>query len=452
MGATASELAQYKDEGPIITEKRISRMLSNIEDTNDIVVKQIITKSGSGKGDGFVSDILDVVVTALVKGKDKDYNWMVKSTPRDPNRWVLSRLRLQFDEREVKFFRDLLPRFRKFAADKNKENLVPSFCPVPYTEWSEMDKILVMQNLRTLGYRDPIDKKAGLDMDHVILAIKWLASFHALGYAFIDQYKGGIEQMQVDDLRIFFWKFSDTPNMDINLKEMKEFFGFNNENQLILMKEVDALSGNNTSYYVDVHRKMLKKIQSLHGVDSLIDAACVTRDHLQFRIKTFTHGDPWFNNVMYKYDEETKSPIDVKFIDLQTVAHASPALDLVYFIYSSTTKEIRNNLCDLLRIYHDEFITNVNQFGSLLSYTYEELNDDFYKACFWGLNFAMNALGKHLNSQEDMLDLDDLSNHIKGGNEISKETKERNASKKNNTAYLWRVKHIVDEFVSLNLL
>ena len=76
--------------------------------------------------------------------------------------WVKSKLWVRADEREAKFYGDLLPRLKQFADIKNKDTLIPSFCPTPFPEWSDVDKLVVRQNLKTIGYRDAINRKAGI--------------------------------------------------------------------------------------------------------------------------------------------------------------------------------------------------------------------------------------------------------------------------------------------------
>ena len=457
MGASASELAKFEDEGPAVTEERILRILKKIEGTNDVLVEEIMDKKGSEKGDGFMSDISDVKVEATVQGNTKEYQWMIKHTPRDPNRWVMSRLWFKADEREVKFFSDLLPRLKTFAESKNKSNLIPSFCPAPFAEWNEVDKVLVMQNLRPLGYRDAVNKKAGLNIDHVTLVIKWLAAFHALGYAYVDQYIGGIEKMQTEELEINFWKFWDIPNFE---KLMAQFKDLNIQTQLGLMKQIDEMVGNNDTYYVGTYQKFLDK----HGcLDTVAIDIRDSWDTSKFKIKTFNHGDPWFNNMLFKYnskDESSMVPIDVKLIDLQEVGYLPPTMDLTYFLFSSTTGEIRNNLSQLLRLYHDEFITIVNQLGSVLSYTYEELVADFKESAFYGLHFALGPLAQVLAEKEDILDMDDFSKKFGGRDMMSDEVKadmqkemdHLQQTMKKNINYQVRIRELIDELVAMGVM
>ena len=85
-------MSEFKDPGPTVTQERIERIVKSLEDTEDVQVEEIDVKSGSGKGDGFMSDIEDVRVTAVVRAVKRHYNWMIKSTPRNPDRYISSRL------------------------------------------------------------------------------------------------------------------------------------------------------------------------------------------------------------------------------------------------------------------------------------------------------------------------------------------------------------------------
>ena len=163
-----------------------------------------------------------------VRGEEKCYDWVLKSTPREPNRPLTSFLQhsvhtIQFtehpdirqplcrqfmsqstqaDEREVAFFSDLRPRLEKvvfwslfiliidqFLVSKGLEGLLPVTANIPYAVWNDQDKVLcnfvtfsnlwvlkvlVMENLKAQGWRDAIKKKEGLDVDHLRMAFKVL--------------------------------------------------------------------------------------------------------------------------------------------------------------------------------------------------------------------------------------------------------------------------------------
>lgn len=50
-------------------------------------MEEIVEKEGNAKGEGFMSSLAFITVKAKVKGEDKTYEWVVKSTPREANRY-----------------------------------------------------------------------------------------------------------------------------------------------------------------------------------------------------------------------------------------------------------------------------------------------------------------------------------------------------------------------------
>ena len=84
--------------------------------------------------------------------------------------------------------------------------------------------------------------------------------------------------------------------------------------------------------------KSWQKIIDEHG--DMATADMVIRDdsmdNATFKMRTITHGDPWFNNMMFKYDEKN-NPEGLKMLDLQISTYLPPTMDLAYFLYSSTT-------------------------------------------------------------------------------------------------------------------
>ena len=54
------------------------------------------------------------------------------------------------------------------------------------------------------------------------------------------------------------------------------------------------------------------------------------------------HGDFWFNNMLFRYaDDDEETPVSCSVIDLAIGFHGSPANDLIYFLYMSTTPMLR---------------------------------------------------------------------------------------------------------------
>ncbi|KAF4518072.1 hypothetical protein B566_EDAN009616 [Ephemera danica] len=57
-------------------------------------------------------------------------------------------------------------------------------------------------------------------------------------------------------------------------------------------------------------------------------------------LNVLCHGDCHANNLMFKHDEQG-NPTEVKFVDLQVFRYAPPSRDLLYFLYTSTSRKFR---------------------------------------------------------------------------------------------------------------
>ncbi|XP_071453942.1 uncharacterized protein [Hetaerina americana] len=80
------------------------------------------------------------------------------------------------------------------------------------------------------------------------------------------------------------------------------------------------------------------------------------------------HGDLWFNNMLFRYEGEGGSgkPVDVKLLDLQLTRYCHPGVDLLFFLYTSTHRSIREQHFDLL----------ISEYHSSLARTLRAINHD----------------------------------------------------------------------------
>ena len=96
------------------------------------------------------------------------------------------------DEREVSLYQRFLPQLQQFVKSRSVSALLPQFVSTVYSAWSELDKVLIMENIEEQGWREPPEKTSGLDIVHVRLVMSWLARFHAVSHAFFNQYEVNI--------------------------------------------------------------------------------------------------------------------------------------------------------------------------------------------------------------------------------------------------------------------
>ena len=77
---------------------------------------------------------------------------------------------------------------------------------------------------------------------------------------------------------------------------------------------------------------------------------------------TINHLDPWFNNMLFKYDQESGILQDVLLLDFQGTGYCNVGNDLAHFFLSSTTKKFRDgNLNQMLRLYHETLLKTIHE-------------------------------------------------------------------------------------------
>lgn len=478
MGANLSSLP-YEDPGPAVTNDRISRIIKEIEGTTEFVIESVEDQAGQEIEGGLGSDMGVVEVRAQFTKKvdeeiieeNKTYNWVIKSIPREIERFLVSRHVLSYNEREIRFFKDFLPRLTEFANGKEGGFSMPSFNPTPFTAWNEEDKVLVMQNLTKIGYREGVNMLVkGIDVDHTEMAIKWLAKFHALGYAYFQQTfcecrnwrcqgRGtcdcGIKNLKKSDLSIFMMNFCDVPNFD---GVQSGYSTISEENFLRTLEEIEK---EGEKKYVGQFQDFLNKYGHLfRGCEQFREF-----DQTAFKVNTFTHGDPHVGNTMYQYGEENggTNVKDMTFIDFQFVLYKPAVLDLHKFIWISTTADTRKHLRKILKTYYDTFMKSINQLGSPLKYSFDEFLNDFRRSFVDGLYWASHFfVYQNYTSKEDRINMDELNrlcvdmmsdcNNPEFQDKYNKVNMKLDESSRKNETYQKRMKDFMDDVMDLDLI
>ena len=75
-----------------------------------------------------------------------------------------------------------------------------SHCPIIFSDATDGQEVLVLEHMKRHGWRDPLNKKAGLTLPHVKLVVEWMAHLHGLGHIMINQYPGGPDAWHRENL------------------------------------------------------------------------------------------------------------------------------------------------------------------------------------------------------------------------------------------------------------
>lgn len=227
----------------------------------------------------------------------------------------------------------MLPFFREFQESKNIDVNRDGFY-----EHSRCFKTIDAEPFECLFLQDLAEKsfemidKNDLTVEHILLVMKALGKFHAVSLALKDQ---NPEK---------FWQIAN------GLSE-QHFRPGNNSAFASMFNNASMTVINSITEDKDAHLlEAVLRIYERDQYDIVID--CVNANENE-PYSVVNHGDMWSNNAMYKNNNKNK-PRKVNLIDWQMSRYASPALDIIYFIFVSTTRELRGHNYNIyLKTYHE---------------------------------------------------------------------------------------------------
>ena len=100
------------------------------------------------------------------------------------------------------------------------------------------------------------------------------------------------------------------------------------------------------------------------------------------------HGDCWNNNMMYLYDDNGKV-VEMKLVDWQIPRVDHPATDIINFLITSTSPEIRRkHRRAFLNHYYDVLTSAMDKLGLEL-YSRGKFMREVHSRILWGLFFGL---------------------------------------------------------------
>lgn len=177
--------------------------------------------------------------------------------------------------------------------------------------------------------------------DHVRLIMHSLGKFHAISLSLKDQQSQKFDKLASPLVELFFRQ---------DLKTIRDFY--NSTVQTILK----ALPG-------EQDESLRSKVTNVFDKDVVDIAADCLNAESAAPASVIRHGDVWQNNIMFKHDEHGK-PTEISLLDWQISYHSTPIADIVHFIFSCTTKELRDAHYDeFLQIYHTTLTDHVRKYA-----------------------------------------------------------------------------------------
>lgn len=229
--------------------------------------------------------------------------------------------------KEQRMYSEIIPAFEKLYREAGIDF---TFGPEFYYATNAPTSIVVMEDL---SRHRMADKRRCLDMEQAKLALSWLAKFHAASMV----HGNSVES------------FGDGFESGIYTMKTESFFQPYISGLIDKFIEVLAKMPNGARY--------AEKVEKWRGI--MYETLCKLLEYDETAFNVLNHGDPWSNNLMYLYDEESR-PTAVKFVDYQLCFYGSVAHDIYYFMTSSWNCDIKVKRFDeLIAGYHAELVLNL---------------------------------------------------------------------------------------------
>ncbi len=271
------------EEHDTLTKKKLLEILWKVEGNQDVEILSCSVQPGTEKGENYASEMLRCDLTAVVGKEEKDYHWMVKLEP------VLTEFTkgMHLEEKEITYYKELMPKWNLIAEEKKASFRITNL-DSPFAELGEKGKrsILVMENLCHHGYTDAPNKKKGLSLDHIKVALEELARFHSLGYVYLKSYPNGLEEgRRKNEVFITDYMTAETASgAQVLFKRLSDEI----INTVGLIQEPGQ-------DFVSIYQRFRDENDPYKFIQRLLRAK-------PDAFNVICHGDVWFNNMLFKYE------------------------------------------------------------------------------------------------------------------------------------------------------
>ncbi|KAJ3658372.1 hypothetical protein Zmor_010113 [Zophobas morio] len=337
-------------------------------------------------GENYGSLMLSVDITVQNAYGTEEIHTVAKMVP--PNDFIQKVFNTQTTfKNEIAFYNNIVPVLQEFQREQGMDELI-DFFPKYYGSRINLsgdpsvvdsDAVLLLENLKTAGYKN-FERTLGFDLDTSKLIVADLAYLHAVPL--------GLKLTKPDVFETEVKKYLAPFEPDGPNEFQQRFFA--------ITDKIDELR---------IFRKRIQKVFN----------NILPNSEAREPFATLVHQDCWVNNTMIKV-ERGKS-VKNKLVDFQICDYASPARDLVFFLFSSVQNSVLEKHYDaLVRYYHQTFTevlqalkcetTRFSFDAFLKEIDYEAANTQFMHLIFMTFPiFARKGTVKELSeiTPEDMI-------------------------------------------------
>ncbi|CAH1123204.1 unnamed protein product [Ceutorhynchus assimilis] len=243
-------------------------------------------------------------------------------------------------EREYELYNNVLPELMKFQI---AHSVSKKFTALPkyYNGTNENEKeAILMEDLNAAGFR-LWKRLEPMDFEHMSLIFQEYAKLHAISLALRHKQPKAFENL-TENIKLNFLKQREV-KMPAHYKHMR---------QVVLEKGAQAVLGNAKA------QRCYNQFQNAYW--QYLDE---DQENPENDILVVSHGDCHPDNILFKYDEITAKPKELRFIDWQLSSTESPINDISFVLFTCAGEDVLSRCEELFQIYHGTIEENLTEFG-----------------------------------------------------------------------------------------
>lgn len=343
----------------------VRNLLEDIGEKHGLRNRTMQFEVGSNPGDGFTSKIFRAIISE--EDSDKNLRLVYKLAPENKMKNLPTEFNSNFTfTNEAHFYKSVMPTFVDFQVEKrvpkdSRFKLIPK-CFAAVANESKNEYALIFEDLNSKGF-SMYSRSKPSRVENIRFALNEIAKFHAISIAMKDQQPDRFARLR--QYPNIYKQFLETPNL---LPMFETSFD----------RSISVL---HSEEHKDIYRE-IRETSRAHFVDCL-------DEQVNDEFGVMCHGDLWTNNCLYKFennvsplsvpfdlepinDREKKNFIlqsdiatDMRILDWQTLGYITPALDVVFNVFLSTDKRLRDSeFHNLVHSYHQTLSQTVKLYGS----------------------------------------------------------------------------------------
>ncbi|XP_018561758.1 uncharacterized protein LOC108903900 [Anoplophora glabripennis] len=344
-----------------ISRDIFEKALRSFYKNDSIEIITFTSKDAVPVGENYTSDLFRTSITYRMSksGKNETISVIVKCGNEDGGIKQDMAKHLHLFEKEAEMFSRTFPMIYQILG---QYYTLSSKCL--YTS-VEPHYIIVLEDLTTLGFQ-MLPRHIGFDLDHCFRVVEKMAQLHAASVIMYEKDPSLVkhygEGLYADNKLVREW-------VKVGYQSV-----------------IDACSR---------WPGFEKYGYKLHALgDEALERGFAAQKRKLGGFHVLNHGDLWVNNMMFLYDSQQKLK-DLRFVDFQMLIFTSPAIDLHYFIATSTKIEVKlDHIEIILDHYYAQLLANLAglQYSLERVPTREQFKKDYNYRAFFGLMGAATVL------------------------------------------------------------